>query len=189
MISNFTLGFFAIYLFSQNRLLSKYWSLFFLFMGLSAFVGGFYHGIEGIGEEVRFLSWSLVATAVVFAQFDVYKNVESKKLKWFFVIKAAVFLYLAIYYSNFSFMIIEFVISLIGFVIIGNWLGYNSISNLITYGVFISISSIVFKVLDTNIHPEYLTANDIGHYITVISLIVMSKGVKEDAVKLTLKTK
>ncbi len=187
MLSDLVLGIFAFYFYSRHRVLSKYWSYFFLFMGFSAIVGGLYHGLDMIGEQFRFLSWSFLAVSIVFAQFAGYKAIDNKALKWLFVMKAMLFLSLSIYNVNFGFMIVEMIISLVGFVILGNLFYLKSMSNTIAYGILISFSSVFFIVFKISIEPNYLTANDLGHYVSVVSLMVMSKGISEDSIKGVLK--
>jgi len=84
-------------------------------------------------------------------------------------------------------MITDIAISLLGFVVIGNSFFIKGISNKISLGIMISISSAIIVVLKLNIHPEYLTANDIGHYISIISLLYISKGIGESSYYLKLK--
>ena len=183
MISDLVLSGFAFYLYFQHRILNRNWSFFFLFMGVSALIGGLYHGFDFIGEEFRFLSWAVLSISLIFAQFAAYKSVDNKALKWFFVQKAALFLFFSIFYASFTFMIIDMVISLIGFVILGNIFYLKNMSNLITYGILISLSSAVFVIFKINLDSNFFMANDLGHYVTVISLFVMSRGVREDTLK------
>ena len=187
MISDFILGLVALYIFSQIRLLSKRWGVFFLFMGLSAIIGAAYHGFSEVGELYRYLSWSLMSVSLVFALLAVYKSINSKILSWLFIFKSAMLLYFAITFTNFNFMVLDTFISLFGFVVIGNALYLKYLSNWISYGILLSFVSVFFIAFKINVHPEYLTFNDLGHYITIFSLLLISKGVKEDALGKILK--
>jgi uncharacterized membrane protein YhhN len=150
-------------------------------MGLSAFTGGIYHGNEELGEGLRFLSWSFLSAALLFALFGAYKGVGNKMLRIFFLTKSAVLLSISIYQANFTFMAIDTAISLMGFVVIGNFLFLRNQSRWILLGIMISLFSALVFANQIVLHEEYMTANDIGHYISIPSLFFMMIGVREDA--------
>ncbi len=187
MVSDFILGIFAFYFFYMNRTLNKNWGFFFLFVSIAAFVGSAFHGGFIAAEYARFVPWTILSASLIFAQLATYEKVNSKTLNLFFVFKSALFLSLAISYSEFLFMVTDIAISLLGFVVIGNSFFIKGISNKISLGIIISISSAIIVVLKLNIHPEYLTANDIGHYISIISLLYISKGIGESSYYLKAK--
>lgn len=181
MISDLILGLIAFYLFYKHRHLNRYWSLFFLFMGASAMAGGIYHGYERLGESLRFFSWSLLCAAIIFAQLAAYRQQNNSILKAVLVFKSVVFLYLAIQQADFAFMIYDTAISMLGFIAIGNWFFQKPMSSTISYGILISVASAVVVAFKFNLHPKYLSPNDIGHYISIVSLLVMSKGIEKDS--------
>jgi len=189
MISDLVLSVFAISLFLINWRNSKYWSLFFLFMGLSAAIGSLYHGEILKSETFRFLSWALLALSLIFAQFAAFEGVSSKWLRALFLVKSPILLALSIYYVNFNFMVIDTAISLFGFVVLGNLLYLKSLSKWISYGISVSILSVFFIINKVVIDPDYLSYNDIGHYISIISLMIISKGVYDDGRKKVVEIK
>jgi hypothetical protein len=150
-------------------------------MGLSAFTGGIYHGNEELGEGLRFLSWSFLSAALVFALLGAYKGIGSRWLRIFFLTKSAVMLSLAIYSANFAYMAVDTAISLMGFVVVGNLVFLRNQSRWILLGIMISLFSAFVFSNQITLHEEYLTANDIGHYISIPSLFFMMIGVREDA--------
>lgn len=180
MISDIVLSIFAFYLFNVHRSTNPKWSMFFLFMGVSAFIGGIYHGYNIIGEPFRFLSWACLTVALLFAQNATYKHINNKLVKILYTSKSIILLFLSINTGDFSFIVIDTAISMLGFIVIGNTFFLRSSSKYINYGILISISSAFFVVSKTSLHAEYFTCNDIGHYITILSLLVISKGVRED---------
>jgi len=186
MVSDLVLSLFAFFIFSQLRIISRKWSLFFLFMGISSFAGGIYHGFFETVELLRFLPWILFSAALVSAQLAAYQNVKSNLVKTIFTIKSAALLILSIQNVSFNFLVIDTILSLFGFIVIGNFFFLKSLSKYISYGILISFLSVFVVVFKINIHPEFLTQNDIGHYITIITLFVMSKGVREDALNYRL---
>jgi len=187
MISDLILSLFAFYLYFQHRTQNQKWSLFFLFLGLSALVGGVCHGFTMIGEYFRFLSWSFLSIALVFAQLAAYQNNKNRIIETVFVLKSILLLFLSILNTNFEFMVFDTLISMLGFIVIGNLFFLKSLSKYISYGILISLSSAFFVIYKISIHPLYLTFNDIGHYISIISLIVMSRGVREETLKQLIK--
>ncbi len=183
MISDLILSAFAFSFFLINWQQSKLWSLFFLFIGLSAVIGGLYHGAVLPDEVFRFSSWTLLSASLIFAQLAAFEVAMTKWFRLFFLVKSPIFLVLSIYYVNFNFMVLDTAISLFGFVFLGNLFYLKSLSRWINYGILVSILSVFFIVNKIIIDPEYLTYNDIGHYISIISLMIISKGVHEDSKK------
>jgi len=189
MVSDLILSIFAFYLFSQHRILSKLWSMFFLFMGLSAFVGGIYHGFPEIGEQFRFLSWTLFSSSLIYAQLAAYKSVKSNSVKIIFILKSIILLFLSILYHDFGFIVIDTAMSMLGFVLIGNLFFIKSLSKYINYGIMVSFASAYFVIYKISFHAQHLTYNDIGHYISIVSIILISRGVREDSLKQIEKVK
>ena len=183
MISDLILSIFALSFYFQHRTHSKRWSMFFLLMGLSAFVGGVYHGFPNIGDTFRFLSWSLFSGSLIFVQLASYQNINNKALKSLFILKSVLLLFIAIYYTNFQFIVLDAFISMFGFIVIGNLLFIKALSPYISYGILISFSSAFFVVFKISFSPKYLNYNDIGHYISILSAFIISKGVGEDYIK------
>jgi len=183
MISDLVLSVFAFSFFYLNRKESKIWSMFFLFMALSAVVGGLYHGNVLQGEVFRFFSWMLLAASLLFAQFAAFESIKIKWLRPFFLIKTSLLLSLSVYYTNFNFMVVDTAISLFGFVVLGNLFYKLNLSKWISFGIIVSTVSVVFIANKVIIDEDYLTFNDIGHYISIVSLMLMSKGVLADARK------
>jgi hypothetical protein len=146
-----------------------------------------YHGFFENLELLRFLSWGLFSMSLIYAQLAVYQNIKNILVKVVFILKSTVLLYFSIQTVSFGFLIIDSIFSLFGFVVIGNLLFLKSISNYISYGILVSFASVFTVVYKINIHPEYLTQNDIGHYITLFSLAIMSKGIREDSLLYSLK--
>ena len=181
MISNIVLGTFALLYFMLTGISVKHWSLFFLFICLSAFSGAVYHNDVSNGEIFRFFSWGLLSVALLFALQATYFHVDNKLLKIFFIFKSLLLLSLAISNADFIFMAIDTFISLMVFIVIGNYIYLHNVSRWKIYGIVISVSSALIFVNQIVLHKDYLTPNDIGHYISVISLFFIMIGVREDS--------
>jgi hypothetical protein len=180
MLSDLVLSAFSLIFFFRIKELDKNWSLFFAFMSLSALSGAIYHGYTHIGEGLRFFSWSMLAVSIIFAQRASYKEYESKLLNSIFLFNGALFLSLAIYNADFIYMVLNIVVGLFGFVVLGGLIYLKGNSNKIIYGILISFTSVFFVIAKISVDDKYLNFNDIGHYISVISLYVMTLGIKED---------
>lgn len=180
MISDLILSIFAFQIFFQTKGFNKLWSLFFLFMGFSALIGGIYHGFPEIGEIYRYLSWSFLSLSLIYAQLAAYQEIKRFTFKYVFIIKSCALLITSIIYGTFTFMIIDTAVSMFGLIVLGNVLYLKSLSNYITIGILISFISAFFVIAKISFHPQHLNYNDIGHYITILSLFVMAKGVRKD---------
>ncbi len=179
MISDLILGIFAVIfcvlLFKKNA----NWSLFFLFMGISAFAGGFWHGyFDETNNLLRFISWTFLSVSLLFPAFELYKN--NKILKIFFIVISVILLFFAIYYCDFLFMEINAVIVMLGFVLVKSIIKSkrNKAYVFIYSGILISLISVFFQIKRYSF-AEYLDFNDIGHYITIVSLLVIYIGVNK----------
>jgi len=187
MISNLFLGIFGFYFYFRHKSYNKKWSLFFLFMGFSAFVGGVYHGFPEVGEQYRFLAWSLFSISLISAQIAAYQSNKNLSVKLTFILKSILLLFLAIENANFVYLIIDTAISMLGFIVIGNMLFLKTLPHNITYGILISFTAAFFVIFKISLSPQYLNYNDIGHCISILSLVVISKGVGEISPEETLK--
>jgi len=183
MLSDLVLSIFSFGFFLKLKNLDIDWSLFFGFMSLSALSGAIYHGFTNLGEGLRFFSWTMLAISIFFAQKASYKGFNSKLLNGIFIFNGLLFLSLAIINVDFIYMVLSIAVGLFGFVVLGGMVYLKDNSNKIIYGILISFSSVFFIIAKINIDDEYLTFNDIGHYISVISLYIMTLGVKEDITK------
>jgi len=179
MISNLFLGIFGFYFYFKHKSINVKWSLFFLFVGLSAFVGGVYHGYPEIGEQYRFLSWSLLSISLISAQIAAYQENKNVSVKLIIILKSVLLLFLSIKNANFGYMVLDTAMSMLGFIVIGNALFLKTLPPNITYGILISFAAAFFVIFKISISPQYLNYNDIGHYISILSLAVISKGVSD----------
>ncbi len=177
MLSDLFLGAFAFTFFFKHHRSSRAWSLFFLFMGSSALFGGIYHGYPSLGENLRFFSWSLLSAAMVAGPLAAFPTMKHPVIKAIIFLKSMIFLYLSVQSSNFSYMVVDTAISMLGYIVIGNALYFKTLPTKISYGILISIASTLFVALKISFHQLYMTYNDIGHYITILSLYYISQGV------------
>jgi len=183
MISDLILSLFAFQIFFQIKGMNKKWSLFFLFMGFSALIGGIYHGFSAVGEQYRFLSWAFLSVSLIYAILAAYSKHTNITFITIIFTKSILLLTLSIYNSDFIYMVLDTSITMFGFIVIGNIVYLKSLSGYITNGILLSIISAFFVITRTSFHSQYLTYNDIGHYITILSLLTISKGIRKDYYK------
>jgi hypothetical protein len=179
MISDTILFLFAILFFFQQRNYNQLWSYFFLFMGLSALFGALYHGFEEQMEQLRYISWTFLYFALVFSLIAEYRLKANVWVLRFFVFKGLPMLFLSIYYQVFFYMMIDTLVSLVFLIVVAHWLRIIEVHPLVITGILLSFSSVFFQLSKINIDDNYLNYNDIGHYISIISMMLMSKGIKE----------
>jgi len=179
MLSNVILGLAALYFFSLHRSINRLWGFFFLSLSLGAFIGGIYHGNPEIGNQPRFFSWAFLSIALFFAQWAVFQKNANLLLLFFFILKGIILLIFSIIYVDFVYLIYDSIISMIGFVFVGNLIFIKEPYRLINIGISISIISAIISRMKVSLDPDYLTHNDIGHYITIISLLLISRGVNK----------
>jgi len=177
MISNIILGFASLYFYRLHRKDNRFWAFFFLSIALAAFIGGIYHGFPKEANLLRFVSWSFLSSALFFAQWAVFSKKSNSLLFVFIFLKDIFFLFLSIIYIDFGFLIADSLISMIGFVVFGNLFFTKEPFKWINIGIFISIIAAIVSRTRLTLEPNYLNYNDIGHYITIISLWLISIGV------------
>lgn len=180
MLSDLVLSIFSFIFFFKLKNLDIDWSLFFGFMSLSALSGAIYHGYSNVGEGLRFFSWSMLSLSIFFAQKAYYRVFNNRLLNFIFIFNSLFFLILAIFNADFTYMVLSIFVGLFGFVVLGGMVYMKDNSNKIIIGILISFTSVFFIISKINIDDDYLTFNDIGHYISVISLYIITLGIKEN---------
>lgn len=180
MVSDLVLGLISIVFFIFIVKRSFNWSMFFLVMGVSAIFGGIWHGFfTETNNSFRYLSWTFLTASILFPAFELYKNLKNI-FNLGFVIISSVLLFLAIHYSDFVYMEINAIIIMLGFVFFKSIVNSKQNKNylLINLGIFISLVSVFFQIKKYSF-SEYFDYNDIGHYITALSLLVIFIGVRK----------
>jgi hypothetical protein len=162
----------------------NYWQLFFLFMGISAFIGGFGHLLSiYTGKALLVVSWIFSAFAIYFIEFTsisilVTRSIK-KTLQIFVLFQLILCTAALIYYQDFFYIKISTTIGLIGIVLIIQLVSCILTRN--SSGYYL-ISGIILIILTSLIHylklsfNKWFNYNDISHIILVISLFLFYKG-------------
>ncbi len=176
MLSDIILGSFSFIFYLLIVKKNKYWGYFFLFMSISAFLGGFWHGyFEGTNNFLRIFSWIFLSISLLMPGMDLYKNI---KIRSFLIGISFVLILPALFSHNFIFMIIDALIIMIGFVMIKSMiLSKKHKGYIYVYlGIICSLISVFFQITKYSF-AKYLNYNDIGHYISAISLFIIFLGI------------
>lgn len=169
-----------------NALAVYYWRFFFLFFGISTFVGAFSHAFFLIHDGWMYKSFWLPmqlinGMAVYFAQqatlVSVLKTSSSKKT-WekIYKFQLIAFMIAVPLFQNFLVTVIENAFGLIP-VMIMHYRYKKHYAKTLANGIAISFLTAIIHLSKFSLHA-YFNYNDIAHVFIMISLWVMYKGVK-----------
>jgi hypothetical protein len=156
----------------------NYWHLFFLFFGLSTFLGAFSHALfeihEGIGYKSFWLSMQLFnGLAVLFAQ----QSTFNKKWNKLFLIQLFVFAFSVFVFQKFLIVIINNALSLIPIMIYQYRVAKTNKGSLyIANGILISFATALIHGFKISFHT-FFNYNDIAHLFIMLSLYTMYYGI------------
>ncbi len=175
---------------SFNHVISKYWGMFFLLMGISTLTASVTHGVhEQLGNAFMRITWFLANSVsflsiyyfyrATFIYFNMEKENTTKIFNYIAIIWMATLLVITIFLNDFLLVKIHAGIVLV----------YSLIVHLITYknkragsgyivaGIIISFLAIVVHSLKFSF-GEWFNYKDISHIIVLASMICLFKGVK-----------
>lgn len=168
-----------------NQSNNSFFLKFFLFLGISTFVGAFGHMFFQYGGKVgKFPSWIFASIATFFfctAMIDdvpIFFNKRWKSLIW---IKGIVLLALSLVFSKFIFIAID---SILSYLIFGGafgrqlWKASREHMRYIVYGTIVLIPSAFVFILDVNLH-ELFNRDDLSHFIIMATIIFYYKAISE----------
>lgn len=166
---------------------NKNWNYFFLFIGLSSFLGVFVHGFSyymtpGFHFHLWWLMGVVQGAGVSFAQFGVGSNVFMKRKSLVGILVIAQFLAFAgIMYFSGSFEIakIHIAVGLIPIMIYYVFQGMKGLRAEIFVATGIGVSALTAVVHSLKISlSQWFNYNDISHLLIVTSLVLMYHGVR-----------
>lgn len=155
-----------------------YWHLFFLFFGLSTFLGAFSHALfqihEGVGYKSFWLSMQLLnGLAVLFAQ----QSTFDKRWNKLFLVQLFVFAFSVFVFQKFLIVIINNALSLIPIMIYQYRVAKTNNGSLyIANGILISFATALIHGFKISFHI-FFNYNDIAHLFIMLSLYTMYYGV------------
>lgn len=178
----------AFYFQLKNKIdaITRNWSYFFLFLGLSTFMGACSHAFFAVHEGCSYKSFWLPmqilnGVAVYFAQQATFstaleRSTNKSKWKWSYVIQLVMFIGTLLWIQRYIVTIIENAIGLIPVMIL-HYQYKRPFARMIANGIAISFITAFVNMSKLSLHACF-NYNDIAHVFIMISLYVMYKGVR-----------
>lgn len=170
---------------------AKYWSMFFVFMGIASMTGGTAHGfINYVGNNFHLAAWIFTGIAVFGAQLSALEIVKDARvyapLKWFIIIEVLVMSASVIIYQNFESVRINSALGLVGIVLPIQLYGYRFLgmrrNGIIAIGI---ISNVVPALIAVNKYSynRWFNFNDVSHIVMIGCFYIIYLGAKKIAIK------
>lgn len=165
----------------------KYWSLFFLFIGLASIMGGTAHGfIQYVGHNFHLAAWVFTGLAVFSAQLASLHLIENRKLSFaltFFVYTEVVLMTISvIFFDSFESVRVNSAFGLIGVVLpiqLIYYLKYKTRRNgLIVIGILANIMPALIHAIELS-YNQWFNFNDLSHVVMIGCLYIIYYGVKQ----------
>jgi hypothetical protein len=170
---------------------AKYWSMFFVFMGIASVTGGTAHGfINYVGNNFHLAAWIFTGIAVFGAQLSALEIVKDARvyspLKWFIIIEVLVMFASVIIYQSFESVRINSALGLVGIVLPIQLYGYKFLgmrrNGIIAIGI---ISNVVPALIAANKYSynRWFNFNDVSHIFMIGCFYIIYLGAKKIAIK------
>ena len=170
---------------------AKYWSMFFVFMGIASMTGGTAHGfINYVGNNFHLAAWIFTGIAVFGAQLSALEIIKDARiyapLKWFIIIELLVMTASVIIYQNFESVRINSALGLVGIVLPIQLYGYKFLgmrrNGIIAIGI---ISNAVPALIAANKYSynRWFNFNDVSHIVMIVCFYIIYRGAKKIAIK------
>ncbi len=166
----------------------KYWSFFFVFIGLASLTGGTAHGfINYVGQNFHYAAWIFTGMAVFAAELATIQLIENEKVKS--VVRLIIYAQLIImsssvmYLHNFNSVRINSAVGLVGMVIPVSVLHYlkhkDKRSLFIIFGVLSNLIPGAIHTFKIS-YNQWFNFNDISHIIMIFCFYILYKGAKQN---------
>lgn len=171
---------------NKTDAITRNWSYFFLFLGISTISGSCSHAFFAVHDGWQYKSFWLPmqiinGIAIYFAQQATLSSIlessaNKTKWKWSYVIQLIVFISALLWIQKYIVTIIENAIGLIPIMVL-HYQYKRSFAKMIANGIAISFITAFVNLGKLSVHA-YFNHNDIAHVFIMISLYVMYKGVR-----------
>lgn len=189
LVAAFSLGF-GHFLFNDKfaDATQKFWSIFFVFIGIASITGGAAHGfINYVGQNFHYAAWILTGLAIFAAQLATLQLIDNYKLRSivrvFVYIQLLVLVSSVMYLHNFNSVRINSIIGLLGIVIPFSLLHYikhrDKRSALIMIGILSNLLPGFVHAYKIS-YNEWFNFNDISHIIMIFCLYIIYRGAKHN---------
>lgn len=166
----------------------KFWSIFFVFIGLASLIGGTAHGfINYVGQNFHYAAWIFTGLAIFAAQLATIQLIENDKLRSivriFIYAQLLVLVSSVMYLHNFDSVRINSAVGLLGVVMPFSLIHYvkhrDKRSALIMIGILSNLipgAVHAFKIS----YNEWFNFNDISHVVMIFCFYLLYKGAKQN---------
>ena len=170
----------------QADLSQKFWSLFFLFIGMASVTGGTAHGfINYVGHKFHHAAWILSGISIFCAQLAVLPLIENPKFKSgiriFIYVQLMAMSASVLIFQHFSSVLVDSIVGLIGVVIPVAAFHYKRTGSKrsiwIIIGVLTNLLPAIIHLLKISVN-EWFNFNDISHVVMIGCFYVMYKAAK-----------
>jgi len=189
LVAAFVLGFgHFLYRDKYADATQKFWSFFFVFIGLASLTGGTAHGfINYVGQNFHYAAWIFTGLAVFAAELATIQLIENEKVKSF--VRLLIYAQLVVMASSVMFLHdfntvrINSAVGLVGVVIpisVIHYLKYkDKRSLLIILGVLSNLIPGAIHAFKIS-YNQWFNFNDISHIIMIFCLFILYKGAKQN---------
>ena len=166
----------------------KFWSIFFVFIGLASITGGTAHGfINYVGQNFHYAAWILTGLAIFAAELATIQLIENDKLRSsvriFAYAQLLVLVSSVMYFQNFNSVRINSAIGLLGVVLPFTLFHYiknkDKRSLLIMLGILSNLIPGAIHAFRISIN-EWFNFNDISHIVMIFCFYIIYKGANQN---------
>jgi uncharacterized protein DUF6962 len=166
----------------------KFWSVFFVFIGLASITGGTAHGfINYVGQNFHYAAWILTGLAIFAAQLGTLQLIEHEKMRSatriFSYIQLLILVSSVMYLHNFDSVRINSAVGLVGIVIPFSLIHYvkhrDRRSALIILGILSNLIPGIIHAFRIS-YNYWFNFNDISHVVMIFCFYIMYKGAKQN---------
>lgn len=164
----------------------KFWSIFFVFIGLASLTGGTAHGfITYVGRNFHYAAWILTGVAVFAAEMATLQLLENERMKSFlrFFVYAQLLIMSStvIYLHNFNSVRINSALGLMGIIVpisVWHYKKYkDKRSILIILGIFSNLLPGFIHAFKIS-YNQWFNFNDISHILMIGCFYILYRGAK-----------
>lgn len=169
----------------------KFWSMFFLFMGLASLTGGTAHGfINYVGNNFHYAAWIFTGIAVYGAQRGTLEIIRDSKiypgLKIFVLLELIAMITSVLFFQSFESVRVNSALGLIGLVLPIQLYGYRYFglkgSGIIALGIISNVIPALIHALRFS-YNKWFNFNDLSHVVMIGCFYIIYKGVSLAEVK------
>ena len=163
---------------------AKYWSVFFVFMGIASMTGGTAHGfINYVGNSFHYAAWIFTGIAVFGAQLAALEVVKEARvyapLKWFVVAELIAMTATIIFSQSFEAVRINSAVGLMGIVLPIQIYGYKFLgmkrNGIIALGIFSNIVPALIHAGKFS-YNKWFNFNDLSHIVMIGCFYIVYLG-------------